>query len=136
MLFNSTLYLIFLPLVAALYYVLPLWWRRVMLVAASYAFYMVWSVPFSSLLLFSTVIDYTAARVIDGSDSPIRQRLALLVSLSANLGVLAVFKYADFFTNSAYSLFGARPWPELDLILPLGISFYTFQTMSYTIDVY
>lgn len=136
MLFNSTIYLVFLPLVAVLYYFLPLWWRRIMLVIASYAFYMVWSVPFASLLVFSTVIDYTAARVIDGTESALRQRIALLVSLSANLGVLAVFKYADFFTNSAYSLFGARPWPELDLILPLGISFYTFQTMSYTIDVY
>jgi len=136
MLFNSTVYLIFLPLVAVLYYLLPLWWRRVMLLGASYAFYMVWSVPFSSLLVFSTVIDYTAARVIDGSDSPLRRRLGLITSLVANLGVLAVFKYADFFSNSAYSLTGARPWPELDLILPLGISFYTFQTMSYTIDVY
>lgn len=136
MLFNSTIYLLFLPLVAVLYYALPLWWRRLMLVGASYAFYMVWSVPFSSLLIFSTLIDYTAARVIDGSESPLRQRLALLVSLTANLGVLAVFKYADFFSNSAYSLLEVRPWPELNLILPLGISFYTFQTMSYTIDVY
>ncbi len=136
MLFNSTIYLLFLPLVAVLYYALPLWWRRIMLVVASYVFYMVWSVPFSSLLVFSTLIDYTAARVIDGSESPLRQRVALLVSLTANLGVLAVFKYADFFTNSAYSIFGSRPWPELDLILPLGVSFYTFQTMSYTIDVY
>ena len=136
MLFNSTLYLVFLPLVAVLFYALPLWWRRVMLVAASYGFYMLWSVPFSSLLVLSTLVDYTAARVIDSSQSALRQRIALLVSLSANLGVLAVFKYADFFTNSAHSLFGVRPWPELDLILPLGISFYTFQTMSYTIDVY
>lgn len=136
MLFNSTIYLLFLPLIAVLYYALPLWWRRIMLVAASYGFYMVWSVPFSSLLVFSTVIDYTAARVIDGSKSPLKQRIALLVSLTANLGVLAVFKYADFFTNSSYSLFGIQPWPELNLILPLGISFYTFQTMSYTIDVY
>ncbi len=136
MLFNSAIYLLFLPLVAVLYYALPLWWRRVMLVIASYGFYMVWSVPFSSLLVFSTIIDYTAARVIDESKSPVKQRIALLVSLTANLGVLAVFKYADFFTNSSYSLFGVHPWPELNLILPLGISFYTFQTMSYTIDVY
>ena len=136
MLFNSTIYLLFLPVIAALYYALPLWWRRVMLVLASYAFYMVWSVPFSSLLIFSTVIDYTAARVIDGTESTTKQRLALLVSLTANLGVLAVFKYADFFSNSSHGLFGVRPWPELNLILPLGISFYTFQTMSYTIDVY
>lgn len=136
MLFNSTVYLVFLPLVAVLYYALPLWWRRVMLLGASYLFYMVWSVPYSSLLVFSTVIDYTAARMIDGSSSRLQRRLGLLTSLIANLGVLVLFKYADFFTDSAYSLTGVRPWPELDLILPLGISFYTFQTMSYTIDVY
>lgn len=86
MLFNSAIYLLFLPLVAVLYYALPLWWRRVMLVIASYGFYMVWSVPFSSLLVFSTIIDYTAARAIDGSKSPVKQRIALLVSLIANLG--------------------------------------------------
>jgi alginate O-acetyltransferase complex protein AlgI len=137
MLFNSSIYLLFLPLVAVLYYALPMWWRRVMLVVASYGFYMVWSIPFSLLLVFSTVIDYTAARVIDcSSSSSGRRRAALLVSLVANLGVLAVFKYADFFSNSSMSLFGVRPWPELHWVLPLGISFYTFQTLSYTIDVY
>jgi D-alanyl-lipoteichoic acid acyltransferase DltB (MBOAT superfamily) len=136
MLFNTTLYLVFLPVVAVLFYALPLWWRRVMLVLASYVFYMVWSVPFASLLVFSTVIDYTAARVIDVSHSTATKRFALLTSMGANLGVLAIFKYADFFSNSSFALLGVRPWPELNLILPLGISFYTFQTMSYTIDVF
>jgi len=136
MLFNSTVFLLFLPAVAVLYYVLPLGWRRILLLVASYAFYGWWSVPFSSLLVASTVVDYTAARVIDGTDSRKKRKAALLCSLVANLGVLTVFKYADFFSNSAHSLLGVRPWPELDFVLPLGISFYTFQTMSYTIDVY
>ena len=136
MLFNSATFLIFLPAVATLYFLLPLFWRRLMLLAASYFFYAWWSIPFSGLLVFSTVLDYTVARVIDESDDAFRRKLALCVSLTGNLGVLALFKYADFFSNSAYSVLGVRPWPELDLILPLGISFYTFQTMSYTIDVY
>lgn len=136
MLFNSTLYLVFLPAVAVLYYALPLAWKRFMLLVASYVFYGVWSVPFCSLLLASTIIDYSASRVIDSTTSTVRRKAALLCSVVANLGVLAVFKYADFFSDSAYALFEVRPWPELDWVLPLGISFYTFQTMSYTIDVY
>ena len=136
MLFNSSIYLVFLPVIAFLYFAMPLYWRRYLLLVASYFFYGWWSIPFCGLLVLSTVVDYTAARVIQESESSGRKRAALLVSLTANLGVLSLFKYADFFSDSAYSFFGARPWPELDLILPLGISFYTFQTMSYTIDVY
>ena len=136
MLFNSSIYLVFLPVIAFLYFAMPLYWRRYLLLVASYCFYGWWSIPFCGLLVLSTVVDYTAARVIQESESSGRKRAALLVSLTANLGVLSLFKYADFFSNSAYSFFGTRPWPELDLILPLGISFYTFQTISYTIDVY
>ncbi len=136
MLFNSSIYLVFLPTIAFLYFAMPLYWRRYLLLFASYFFYAWWSIPFTGLLVLSTVVDYSAARVIQENKSPARNRAALMVSLGANLGVLGLFKYADFFTNSAYSIFGVRPWPELDLILPLGISFYTFQTMSYTIDVY
>jgi alginate O-acetyltransferase complex protein AlgI len=136
MLFNSSIYFIFLPLVASLYFVLPLYRRRYLLLFASYFFYGWWSVPFCGLLILSTILDYTVARVIDSSESRLRRRIALLASVFGNLGVLSLFKYADFFSSSSFALFGARPWPELDLMLPLGISFYTFQTMSYTIDVY
>ena len=136
MLFNSTLFLVFLSGVVGLFHQLRPVGRRSLLLVASYGFYWVWSVPFSLLLVGSTFIDYTAARVIQGASSERRKKQALLASLIINLGVLALFKYADFFTDSTYSLLGVRPWPHLDLILPLGISFYTFQTMSYTIDVY
>ncbi len=136
MLFNSTLFLAFLTAVVVVYYHLPLRGRRLLLLAASYSFYWVWSIPFSLLLVGSTVVDYVAARVIGRARTKAARVAGLLASIIANLGVLAVFKYADFFTNSTYSLLGVRPWAELDLILPLGISFYTFQTMSYTIDVF
>ncbi len=135
--FNSTLFLFFLPAVAAAYWILQPSRRRILLLIASYAFYWVWSVPFSGLLAFSTFVDYFAARIIEGAGENRARRLAgLLFSLCANLGVLGLFKYADFFSDTSWSLFGARPWPHLGLVLPLGISFYTFQTMSYTIDVY
>jgi D-alanyl-lipoteichoic acid acyltransferase DltB (MBOAT superfamily) len=136
MLFNSTLFLLFLPLVVVAYYALPLAARRALLLAASYVFYWVWSVPLSLLLVLSTLVDYTAALVIDRSERSLTRRVALATSVVTNLGLLATFKYADFFAQSIENLGGARPWPVLDLILPLGISFYTFQTMSYTIDVY
>jgi alginate O-acetyltransferase complex protein AlgI len=134
--FNSTAFFLFFPIVAVLYFALGLQARRWLLLAASLFFYAFWSVPFSLLLVLSTFVDYFAAAVISGSRRQVVRRSALIGSLVVNLGLLGLFKYADFFTNSAYSLFGVRPWPELDLILPLGISFYTFQTISYTIDVY
>ncbi|MFK7960981.1 MAG: MBOAT family protein [Phycisphaerales bacterium] len=135
MLFNSVLYLVYLPIVVLAYYALPLSWRRLLLLAASYVFYWVWSIPLSGLLLLSTVVDWAAASVIDRSESSLVRRAALATSLSLNLGMLGLFKYADFVGESVESLTGSRPW-DLNLILPLGISFYTFQTMSYTIDVY
>lgn len=136
MLFNSTLYLVYLLAVALLFWRLRPRWRRYLLLLASYSFYWVWSIPFSGLLLLSTIVDYSAARWIGASDKPFSRRLALAFSLSANLGVLCLFKYANFFSDSLYSIAGWRPWGDLNIVLPLGISFYTFQTMSYTIDVY
>ena len=134
--FNSVLYLVFLVLVVGVFYQLTPRARRWLILAASYLFYGYWSVPFSGLLVFSTVLDWAASLWIQKHDSKFQKRLALMMSLVCNLGLLGLFKYADFFSDSAYGLFGARPWPHLDLILPLGISFYTFQTISYTIDVY
>jgi alginate O-acetyltransferase complex protein AlgI len=134
--FNSTAFFLFFPIVAVLYFALGLQLRRWLLLFASLFFYAFWSVPFSLLLVLSTFVDYFAAAIISGSSTKGTRRAALIGSLVLNLGLLGLFKYADFFSDSAYSLLGVRPWPELDLILPLGISFYTFQTISYTIDVY
>ena len=133
--FNSTEFLIFLVLVVGLYYALPMWLRRYFLLLASYVFYWFWDVELSLLLVASTLVDYTAARVMEGA-SPARRKLALWTSVCFNLGILGLFKYADFFSTSVAEMTGVTPWPILDLVLPLGISFYTFQTMSYTIDVY
>lgn len=133
--FNSVIFLIYLIVVVGLFYQLKPAARRWLILAASYFFYGYWSVPFSGLLVFSTVLDWAASLWIQNNIGW-KKRVGLGVSMLGNLGVLGLFKYADFFSDSAYGLLGVRPWPHLDLILPLGISFYTFQTMSYTIDVY
>ncbi|QDU71884.1 MBOAT family O-acyltransferase [Mucisphaera calidilacus] len=136
MLFNSVDYLIYLPLVCWVYYALPRSGRSLFLIGMSYLFYWWWSIPLSLLLVFSTVVDYSAALIIDNARHTLTRRLALLASLTANLGMLALFKYADFFVTSVNTALDQSLLPTLNLVLPLGISFYTFQTMSYTIDVF
>ena len=136
MLFNSVHFLIFLPVVAAVYFLLPLRARRVFLLAASFYFYCVWSVKWSFLMAYTIAQDYAAIRILSRSDRPGVRRAALVVSLGGNLLILGLFKYYGFFNNTLAALLGHRPLPVLDLILPMGISFYTFQTMSYVIDVY
>lgn len=116
------------------------WARHVLLLVASYAFYMAWNPWLVTLIVGSTMLDYVVGRLLNRSQSDGRRRFLLVVSLVGNLGVLAIFKYADFFIQSFGSLveqFGFRAdHHTLGLILPVGISFYTFQTLSYTIDVY
>jgi len=132
MLFNSIHFLVFLPIVSIVYFALPKnHQRRILLLMASYYFYWVFSVPLSLLLVYSTLLDYTTARIIDSSKSPTKRKVALWVSITGNLLMLGIFKYYHFFNATL-----GTPWPTLDIILPIGISFYTFQTMSYTIDVY
>ena len=140
MLFNSLEFLLFLPLVVMGYFILPQSARRLFLLAASYYFYACWRVEFLFLILFSTAIDYWAALQMAGLSSR-RERLPYLwISLITNLGILFLFKYANFFGQSLQDVLQAvniMVWmPELKIILPVGISFYTFQTMGYTLDVY
>ena len=139
MLFNTLEFALFLPCVLALYYVLRLRAQNVLLLIASYFFYSCWDWRFCSLLLISTVVDYTVARAMPSADSS-KRRFLLLISVCTNLGILAFFKYFNFFVGSAAELLeyfelGAH-LPVLSIVLPVGISFYTFQTMAYTIDVY
>ncbi len=140
MAFNSVQYLIFLALVVALYPLLRRRGQNVLLLLASYFFYGAWDWRFLSLLWISTATDFYVGRAMGHHDNDRTRRRLLLVSIVVNLGMLGVFKYYDFFTNSAAALMEAvglgADWPTLHVLLPVGISFYTFQTMSYTIDVY
>lgn len=140
MLFNSYQYLIFLPVVVGLYFLFPHVVRNSWLLAVSYLFYMAWEPIYAILILGSTVIAYTVAILLTTVLSPQKRILLLLVSIISNLGVLIVFKYLGFFTRSI-EIFGkllghTLHLPSLDLLLPIGISFYTFQTLSYSVDVY
>jgi alginate O-acetyltransferase complex protein AlgI len=112
--------------------------RNTILLAASYYFYAYWDYRFCGLLVLSTVVDFVVARLMDQSERPRVRRTLLLVSLVVNLGVLGFFKYFNFFIDSARPLIETLglSGETLEIILPVGISFYTFQTLSYTIDVY
>jgi D-alanyl-lipoteichoic acid acyltransferase DltB (MBOAT superfamily) len=134
--FNSIQFIIFLSTIVMLFYTMTAKKRRWMLLIVSYVFYCFWSIPFSLLLLLCTIVNYIAAMCICATDREFRRRFCLTASVLTSLGILGLFKYADFFSWSILELTGIRPWPHLNLILPLGISFYTFQAMSYTIDVY
>lgn len=139
MLFNSVQFLFFLPIVLILYFVLKDTKQRFMLLVASFYFYMAWNAYFIFLLLFSIVIDYFAALILSKLDrQDPNRKIYLIVSLVTNLGFLAYFKYTNFIIEvlSDIHLFSSRDFTSLDIILPVGISFYTFQSMSYTIDVY
>jgi len=141
MLFNSLTFLAFFAAVMAVHR-LPLSWtaKKRNLLLASYLFYAAWNPPFIALLWISTVTDWFAARGISASSTTGRRRLLLFASLGVNLGLLACFKYAGFLLDNFVWLLSrvgvAYQPPELDIVLPLGISFYTFQTLSYTISVY
>ena len=137
MLFSTAQFFLFLAIVLTLFYTAPRGVRRIILLIASYYFYMSWNVKFVALLLTLTAVDYTAGIWISRTAAGPRRKLALIFSLSANLGFLGFFKYYNFLADNLALLMG-RPvhsfW--LDIVLPLGISFHTFQSMSYVVDVY
>lgn len=141
MVFNSLTFLVFFAVVLALHS-LPLSWtaKKGNLLLASYLFYAAWNPPFVILLWLSTVLDWWAAGRIARTEDPLRRRSLLAVSLLANLGLLGYFKYGGFLTANFAQAMGmlgiAWQAPAWDIVLPVGISFYTFQTMSYTLDVY
>ncbi len=140
MLFNSIDFLFFLPVVLAIYYCLNLRAQNVWLLLASWFFYGYWDWRFLSLLWISTVVDFYCGRGIQNAASEVQKKRLLMVSLFTNLSILGFFKYFNFFVDSAVSVLGmfgiASPGIALHILLPMGISFYTFQTMAYTIDVY
>jgi alginate O-acetyltransferase complex protein AlgI len=140
MLFNSVDYLVFLPLVLVMYHLLPKDWRWVMLLIVSYYFYMCWKPFFAIFMLLSTAVDYWSAIKMEDAKDPRSKRRYMAASLVVNLGMLFFFKYLNFFSYNAEFLFGKMgvyyDSPVLEIILPLGISFYTFQSLSYTFDVF
>ena len=140
MLFNSLEFLVFLPIVLVVYYALAHRAQNIWLLLASYGFYGAWDYRFLSLIAISTVVDYFVALAISESNDESRRKRFLLLSLFTNLGILGFFKYFDFFIGSLAELLATIGFqvhmPTLRIVLPVGISFYTFQTLSYTIDVY
>jgi D-alanyl-lipoteichoic acid acyltransferase DltB (MBOAT superfamily) len=140
MLFNSYEFWVFLAVVLLLYRALPHRGQNRMLLVASYVFYGAWDWRFLSLILTSTVVSYVSGRGTRKATSQAGRRGFLLLSLVTNLGILCAFKYYDFFARELTGLgetFGlSLDLPILHVILPVGISFYTFQTLSYSIDVY
>lgn len=139
MLFNSLEFLFFFPIVTSLYFILPHKWCWVMLLVASCIFYMSFIPIYILILFFTIIIDYIAGILIENASGH-KRKIFLLLSLFSNLSILGFFKYFNFFNNSISglaSLFGfTNPIPELNIILPIGLSFHTFQAMSYTIEVY
>jgi D-alanyl-lipoteichoic acid acyltransferase DltB (MBOAT superfamily) len=140
MLFNSIEYVIFFPIVICLYFFCPPRLRWVLLLAASYIFYMAWEPAYVLLIITSTIVDYVAAQLMDRTAAQAKRRRYLLLSLVCNLGLLFTFKYFNFFSDSirVYAQFMGLTYdvPTLRVLLPVGISFYTFQTLGYTIEVY
>lgn len=140
MLFNSFSFLWFLPLMVVAFYSLKHKHRWMLLLAGSYYFYMCWRVEYVVLIIFSTLLDYFAAIKMEEAPDKHRKKRWLWLSLSGNLGMLFFFKYSGFFTYNTEVLFSHfnvfYDSPALSILLPMGISFYTFQTLSYTIDVY
>ncbi len=139
MLFNSFTFLIFFPVVATIYFVLPHRWRWAWLLGASCYFYMAYIPVYILILYFTVAIDYVAGIMIESAEGR-RRKLYLTASIVANVGVLAVFKYFNFLSANARAIAEVFHWPydlgPLNIILPIGLSFHTFQAMSYTIEVY
>jgi alginate O-acetyltransferase complex protein AlgI len=140
MLFNSFQYLFFFVTIIISYYLLPRKYRWMLLLAGSYFFYMSWKPMYILLIVFSTLVDYTVGLKMAKTDNRKLRVRYLVTSLVVNLGLLFVFKYFNFFNSSVIDFLnslGIEANPvKLDVLLPVGISFYTFQTLSYTIDIY
>ncbi|WP_298499320.1 MBOAT family O-acyltransferase [uncultured Algibacter sp.] len=143
MYFNSLEFFIFLPIVFILYWFITrrnLNYQNLLIVIASYVFYGWWDWRFLSLIVFSSIVDYTIGLLLKKEVTPFKRKLLLWTSICVNLGFLGFFKYYNFFIDSfvdSFAFFGKQVQVNtLNIILPVGISFYTFQTLSYTIDVY
>lgn len=147
MLFNSIDFLIFFPIVVLIYFIIPSKIRWIWLLISSYYFYMSWNPKYVILLATTTIITYLSGLLIDKANkinnekkSIFFKKLWVSLSLLSNLGILFLFKYYNFFTSTFIRIFSlaniSLNIPSFDYLLTVGISFYTFQALSYTIDVY
>lgn len=140
MLFNSLAFAVFLPIVFILYWALPHKYRYILLFLASYYFYMSWNVKYVVLILFTTFVSYTSGLLLKEMQFQRKKTILLSLTLLASLGVLFFFKYSNLFLGTLGAVCERFAIPlhpvTLNLMLPVGISFYTFQTLSYVIDVY
>jgi alginate O-acetyltransferase complex protein AlgI len=140
--FNSLTFLVFLAVVLVVYWLAPLSWtaRKGFLLGMSVLFYGAWRVEYLAIIAVSLLVDFHVGRAMAAAEDGRRRKALLVISLVSNLGMLAYFKYANFALDNARSLFDLFGWevavPRSDFLLPVGISFYTFQTLSYTIDIY
>ncbi len=138
--FNSMQFLLFFFIIVVLYYAIPNRIRWVWLLVVSYFFYMTWNPKYVFLIIISTLITYAGGLLIDKAEKVRIRKLLVFLSISSNLGILFMFKYYDFFSTSITRIFYyfhiSVNMPSFDFMLPVGISFYTFQALSYIIDVY
>lgn len=138
MLFNSLLFFLFFSIVTSCYYLLPFKIRWIWLLAASCYFYMYFRPQYILIIFFTIIVDYIAGLLIEPASGS-KRKLFLLISIVVNVGVLGFYKYFNFISENFNLLLGGTrtgPIPMLDFILPIGLSFHTFQAMSYTIEVY
>ncbi|MEO6490240.1 MAG: MBOAT family O-acyltransferase [Ferruginibacter sp.] len=141
MIFNSISFIIFLIIVVLVYWRLPKTARLWLITLSSLLFYGFWKPEYTLLLIFAAVLDYFIANGIDRLEDPVKRKRLLIISLVLNLGILFYFKYLVFFKDNFETVLNSfgnnvRLLPYLKIILPIGISFYTFETISYTVDVY
>ena len=138
--FNSITFAVFLVAVFLIYWSVPPKHRWILLLVSSYYFYMSWNTIYIFLIFFTTVISYLCGRLLAGTQSKNKKKAILFCSASVSLGILFLFKYFNFFADIFFMLARLFSLPvhpvTLSLLLPVGISFYTFQTLSYVIDVY
>lgn len=148
MFFNSIEFLLFLPMVLIIYYILPVKVRHYWLLASSYYFYMCWNAKYAVLIFASTLITYLSGLALDRAKmskceeakTRVRKKIIVAISFISNLSILFYFKYFNFVIESMCKTFRFAHInlniPSFDILLPVGISFYTFQALSYTMDVY
>lgn len=141
MLFNSLTFIVFFAVVVGAYWTMRSWeWRKNLLVVASYVFYGAWNPPFALLLFGTTAMDFYLGRIMGKAERPEARKVWLVISVAVNLSMLGFFKYGNFLLENFQWVLTrggiAYNPPQLDLFLPIGISFYTFHSLSYTLDIY